>query len=70
MAAQIHSAPVILRRKQVEGRTGLSRSSIYVRVKEGTFPAPIPLGPKAVGWLESEITDWLNGQIAQRHQAA
>ena len=49
----------ILRRKQVEKRTGLSRSTIYLRIQEGTFPRPIKLGARAVGWLENEIEAWL-----------
>jgi len=49
----------ILRRKQVEKRTGLSRSTIYLRIQEGTFPKPINLGARAVGWLENEIEAWL-----------
>jgi prophage regulatory protein len=49
----------ILRRKQVEKRTGLSRSTIYLRIQEGTFPKPIKLGARAVGWLENEIEAWL-----------
>ena len=53
----------ILRRPQVEARTGLSRSTIYQRIKEGTFPSPISLGAKAVGWLESEIDAWLAERI-------
>jgi len=54
-----------MRRKQVEARTGLSRSTIYQRVTDGTFPKPINIGPRAVGWVESEVTDWLNNQILQ-----
>ena len=49
----------ILRRYQVENRTGLSRSTIYHRLKEGTFPKQISLGPRTVGWVESEINAWL-----------
>lgn len=58
MAAQLKEALTrltILRRKQVEARTGLRRSTIYERIQAGTFPAPISLGARAVGWLESEI---------------
>lgn len=59
--------PSILRRKQVESRTGLSRSTIYLRIQEGTFPKPIKLGgSRAVGWLENEITAWLAEHIAIR----
>lgn len=53
----------ILRRKQVELRTGLSRSSIYQRISDGAFPSPIRIGAKAVGWVEAEIDDWLKGQL-------
>jgi prophage regulatory protein len=53
----------ILRRKQVEVRIGLSRSTIYARVKDGTFPPFISLGAKAVGWLQSDIEHWISNQI-------
>ena len=49
----------ILRRNQVEDRTGLSRSTIYLRIQEGTFPRPINLVERAVGWVEKEIEEWL-----------
>ena len=49
----------ILRRRQVEQRTGLSRSTLYQYMKDGYFPKPVPLGPRAVGWLESEVSDWI-----------
>lgn len=64
MTQQIHQALTVLRRKQVEIRTGLSRSTIYARIAEGTFPPPIDLGARAVGWLESEIDAWLQSRIA------
>lgn len=54
----------ILRLALVKKRTGLSRSSIYSGVKQGTFPAQISLGPRAVGWLESSIDDWIQSRIA------
>lgn len=57
------SALVILRRKQVQVRTGLSRSSIYAAIKEGTFPSPISLGARAVGWTTSSIDGWIEGRI-------
>jgi prophage regulatory protein len=53
----------ILRRKQVEARTGLSRSTIYARIKAGTFPAPVSLGPRAVGWIENDVHRWLCDRI-------
>lgn len=42
--------------------TGLSRSSIYAFVKLGTFPAPIKLSTRAIGWRQDAITDWVNSR--------
>ena len=53
----------ILRLPAVKTRTGLSRSTIYLRISEGNFPKPISLGGRAVGWVESDIQDWLQQQI-------
>ena len=44
-----------LKLPEVQLRTGKSRSAIYQGVKDGTFPKPIKLGPRAVGWIEAEI---------------
>lgn len=66
MANTNHEKLTILRRKQVEARTGLSRSTIYLRIQEGTFPRPINLGVRAVGWLEAEIEAWLTSRIENR----
>lgn len=59
MAKQILSALVILRLKQVMAETGLSRSRIYERSKDGTFPSPIKLGARSVGWRRGSIDAWL-----------
>ena len=59
----------ILRRKQVEERTGLSRSTIYLRIQEGTFPRPVNLGARAVGWLENEIEAWLASRLEIRNKS-
>jgi len=56
----------LLRRKEVEARTGLSRSSIYARMDKGTFPSAIGLGGRAVAWLENEIDAWVQGVIEAR----
>ena len=50
----------ILRLPQVKSQTGLSRSTIYLRIKNKEFPESISLGGRAVGWLESDIQDWLD----------
>lgn len=63
MTEQRTNRVIILRRKQVEQRTGLSRSTIYLRVSQGNFPKAVSLGARAVGWLESEIEEWLDSRV-------
>jgi len=60
----------ILRLPAVKTRTGLSRSTIYLRISEDSFPRPISLGARSVGWIESEIQDWLEQQIEASRKAA
>ena len=55
----------ILRLPSVKAVTGLSRSTLYNRIAEGRFPAPIALGGRAVGWLESEVQMWLEDRIQE-----
>ena len=50
----------------MEAKTGLSRSTIYEKIKDGTFPKPVKLGPRAGGWFDSEIDAWLEERLAQR----
>jgi prophage regulatory protein len=66
MAQQLENALRILRRKQVESRVGLSRSSLYALIAAGAFPKQIKLSTRAVGWRESEIDAW----VASRSEAA
>jgi len=56
----------LVRLHEVMARTGLSRSTIYVWVAEGRFPKPVPLGARSVGWIESELEEWLRDRIAVR----
>jgi prophage regulatory protein len=63
MANSMQREPAFLRRKQVEMRTGLSRSTIYQYIKTGAFPRPVALGPRAVAWLESEVSDWITARV-------
>jgi prophage regulatory protein len=53
----------ILRLPTVKARTGLSRSTLYLKVSRGEFPGPISLGPRAVGWLESDVSQWIAEQV-------
>ncbi len=50
---------VILRLPEVVSRVGLSRTEIYRRIARGTFPHMIELGPRAVGWRESDVDKWI-----------
>ena len=72
MVQILKAALIILRRKQVESRTGLSRSTIYSKLRlnpkrpgdyDPTFPKPISLGAKSVGWIASEVEAWLQAQV-------
>jgi prophage regulatory protein len=63
------SSVSILRLPAVKARTGLSRSTIYLRVSQGAFPKPVNLGTRAVGWVESEIQEWLQQQIEASRKA-
>jgi len=56
---------MILRLPKVKAITGLSRSTIYLRMSEGTFPQKISLGSRAVGWLRSEVADWMEQRILE-----
>lgn len=53
----------LLRLPKVEAATGYKRSTIYKKIKDGTFPPPIALGERASAWLESEINDWIQSRI-------
>lgn len=57
---------IFLKRPEIEHRTGLKRSTIYDKMKAGTFPKPVKLGARAVAWLEPEIDAWIKERISQR----
>lgn len=58
----------IIRLKEVEGRTGLKRSTIYRRIQRGLFPMNIKMGTRTSGWVDTEITSWIEQQIEKsRH---
>jgi prophage regulatory protein len=60
----INKSPALLRRKDVEARTGLKRSKLYQLMAEGTFPAQVKLGVgSSVAWVESDVEEWIQRQI-------
>ena len=63
-------AQAILRLPAVKARTGLSRSTIYLRIAQKNFPKPISLGPRCIGFVESEVEDWIKARIEQSRKAA
>lgn len=70
MSLQHLSKNIILRRKAVEARTGLCRSSIYQKMASGDFPKPISLGLRAVGWLEEDVSEWIASRVAVSKKGA
>lgn len=59
----------VLRLPQVLARVGLSRSSVYALIAEDRFPAAIPLGTRARGWLEEEVSEWIEQRVRARGAA-
>lgn len=61
----------ILRFPEVVSKTGLSRSTVYGRIRMGDFPAPVPLGDgRAVGFLEREVNGWIASLVERRTDRA
>ena len=58
----------ILRLREVESRTGLKRSSIYQAIATGSFPKSVSITGHAVGWIDTEVEDWISSRIAERDQ--
>ncbi|MER2096027.1 MAG: AlpA family transcriptional regulator [Pseudomonas qingdaonensis] len=59
----------IIRLKEVIDSTGLARSTIYKYIAEGTFPKPVSLGDRCVGWVDTEVHDWILARIGERDMA-
>ena len=53
---------VLLTRREVEHRTGLSRSTLYRKMGDGTFPVPLKISDRAVRWRESEIRAYVDSR--------
>lgn len=59
----------LLRRRDVEARTGLPRSTLYRRISEGSFPPPVSIGMRSVAWIEAEVDGWINERIERARLA-
>lgn len=66
MTEQPRNPMAILRRKQVEAETGLSTSSIYDRMKHGTFPKNVRISTNSVGWRAGDIDKFLENPFAYK----
>jgi prophage regulatory protein len=58
--------PRILRLPEVCERTGLGRDSVYRLASEGRFPRPLKLSSRASGWIEGEVSGWIERRAAER----
>ncbi|WP_073586514.1 helix-turn-helix transcriptional regulator [Vibrio quintilis] len=58
----------ILRLKEVMAMCGIKKTAIYSYMEQGYFPKSVPLGGRAVGWVESEVIDWINARIQERDE--
>ena len=60
----------LIRLQQVMAITGFGRSTIYKYISDGWFPRPVPLGGRSVGWVESEVHEWIFARIEDRDTQA
>jgi len=61
-----NNAHSFIRLRQVLNRTGLTRSTLYAYIRDGRFPAPVPISERCVAWVEAEIDRWIADRIANR----
>ena len=66
MPSGTRAHPRFLRISEVLDRVGVSRPTIYRWMREGTFPKQIAIGANSVVWLESDVTKWMEDQMAAR----
>jgi prophage regulatory protein len=60
----------VIRLRELQRRVGLARSTVYQRLtSDPSFPRPLSLGGRSVGWLAAEVEDWLQGRAARRGSA-
>lgn len=62
MSATTTTAPALLRPREVFRRVALSRTTVWRRVREGSFPQPVNLGPKRIAWREADVVAWIEAQ--------
>ncbi|MFP3982328.1 MAG: helix-turn-helix transcriptional regulator [Desulfurivibrionaceae bacterium] len=50
----------LIRLPEVEHKIGYKKSKIYNMIKQGLFPSPVEIGPRARAWIEAEVVEWIN----------
>jgi prophage regulatory protein len=55
----------LVRLGRVQEMTSLARSTVYALIAEGAFPAQVKISPRRVGWIESEVLDWIRRRIEE-----
>ena len=66
MPSANRAQPRFLRLAEVLEMTGMGKTFIYARMKDGTFPKQIQLGSRSVVWNEEEVINWMEDQISSR----
>jgi prophage regulatory protein len=62
------SPPKLIKLPTVVDQTSLSRTTIYRLISQGTFPAPIKIGPNAVGWLQQDVSEYIMARKVESMQ--
>lgn len=70
MESAISQEDKLIRVEDVATMTGLSRSGIYLAIRQGRFPGPIKVSTRSSRWLLSEIQRWIAAQVAERPVAS
>ena len=61
---------LVLKKPTVLNRVGMSAPTLWRRVKDKSFPQPISLGGRSIGWLQSEVNEWIKARAALRNPSA
>ena len=59
----------LLRLDEVLHATGLGRNTVYRRIREGTFPKQVRIGPNSVAWRQSAVTEWMSALTPSNYQS-
>ncbi|WP_434701566.1 helix-turn-helix transcriptional regulator [Pseudomonas sp. D1-36] len=61
--AETNSIDRFMRLEEVLHVTGLGRNTVYRRIREGTFPKQLRIGPNSVAWRQSAIIEWMDSLV-------